>query len=323
MTIKLAQFSTNLNMSQHYTDEVSLRDLSNLCFEQISSDISYTGSNEERYEHYVALVTQYRNVFAPHAAQNLTTMQPELINMNAIQYAAYYGYDRFITANRDLIHDALDTPSSVGMTPLHLAGLSGHLHTVEALLSSGADPEKLNKRRQMPIYTTLTLAMSYTAELKNNKEAIFRRLFAANPETVAHKDALGDTVFHAMASHGYTQLLTDLISTDTRGAFYHNNAIQYPIHTAILNNNADIVKLLLTIDQVATLHDSQNRVAIHYAAMYGSKEIIQLCCDATHDLVIHDTEGKTPLMLAMEAENHEAIEVLTERGASHHARFLG
>lgn len=297
MTILFAPLLNNLK-----------NDLTTYCFEHISRDIQHTD------DFAVNVEAQYRSKFVPYATQGLIEIQPELNNMNAIQYAAYRGYDRFIEANHALISDALNIPNAEGMTPLHLAALNGHVHTVTVLLDLGADPKQVNKQQQLPIYNALMLPFLYDKALKSNKEKIFNLLSVCNPETLAHKDKLGDTVFHALASNGYTQCLNALLHQDTTGAFYSNNYSLYPIHVAILNHRPDIVALLLRIDKVATLTDSNERVALHYAAMYGSAEVVRLCYLATHDINIQDNDGKTPLALALNEHNQGAVDVLTEYG---------
>lgn len=128
------------------------------------------------------------------------------------------------------------------------------------------------------------------------------------------KDDAGNSLAHMVAASGYDKVLDDILKLKPDAALQFNDAHRYPIHVAILNNNLDCVKILLSIPSVVTLEDAEKRAAIHYAALYGNENIMELCCKKTPHLEVGDTEGKTPIILAMEADNEEAKGVLERHG---------
>ena len=114
----------------------------------------------------------------------------------------------------------------------------------------------------------------------------------------------------------FNSLLKDAIKSKVRALSQPNNLKQFPIHTAILNHQTNNARVLLEsnsgMDKQA---DRDDRVALHYAALHGSDDLINLCINHSDNFNARDTYNKTPLILAAEAGNHEAIEVLIH----HHA----
>ena len=196
-----------------------------------------------------------------------------------------------------------------------MCAAKGYVHTVEALLAKGANPRELNAENQLPTFSALLVPMLYNANLIPKKIAIFKALIAHAPETINHKDSSGHSVFHLMAVHGFNALMSELLQTNNQGVFYRNNHSHYPIHTAILNNRETIVRILLAIDQVATLADDNNQVPLHYAARFGTKNIVQDCCKVTADINIRESANKTPLILATESGNFDAMQTLIQNNA--------
>lgn len=295
-------------------DDKKLASLVHWCYENISTDVGYTGTTAEKYTHYLDFAKHYFNAFLPHVTEDKKLKVIQFGLLNAIQYAAQQGYDQFIMKQISDHDVALDEQNEYGMTPLHLSAVYGYDHTVNALLVKGANPRILNHQAQPPIFSALFVPMSHADDLKAKKVRIFKALMATAPETITHHDKSGNTVFHLMVVNGFFELLTSMLHENTEGAFYRNHHSHYPIHSAILNNQIVAAKYLLAIPHVAALADAQHQVALHYAARYGSKEMMEICCAATTDLNCRDGSGKTALMLATEAQNVEAIQVLIKNG---------
>jgi ankyrin repeat protein len=316
MPTTFAKLAIELGLKLTYENEAQLHFLEDWCDKNISRDIRYQGLPKEKYKQYIALATDYLDVFLKHLPNDQTKKIPQYNKMNAIQYAAQKGYDQFITAQPSLFEEVLNTTNAQGMTPLHASATNGYVHTVHALLAKGANPQALNTESQPPIYSALFMPMLHEQELTPKKIAIFQELLAHAPTTIENKDSSGNSVFHLMATnHEFYPLLTELLTTHPAGAFCCNNHSQYPIHTAILNNQIANANLLLSIDKVSTLADAEHRTALHYAAQHGSAEMVQLCCDMTDDLNARDSANKTPLILATEIQNLEAVRVLIQKGA--------
>jgi ankyrin repeat protein len=313
MTIRFKALCSELHINPEYGDEVSLKIIEAWCHAHVSMDVLFHGNLSEKYSQYLGLARHYLDEFLAHIPLNFSEA-PLFNNMSLIQYAAYQGYDHYInslTVQKDFYNEG----NMAGMTPLHLAALEGNAHTIEVLLNKGANPLKANSSDQLPIYSALVVPMLYEEDLIKKKERVFRILKIQAPETIMHTDKSGDTVFQLMAVNGFTILMAEVLKEDTQLAFYKNNFTHYPIHTAILNQQIDICRLLLVIPKVASLADVDKRVALHYAARYGTKDMVELCCKASTDLNIRDSYNKTPLILAAEAQNMNGIHVLIDHGA--------
>ncbi len=313
MTIRFKTLCSELHINPEHGNEVALKTIENWCHDHVSRDVSFQGSLEDKYAQYLDFVQNYLEEFMAKIPQNISEA-PKFNNMNPIQFAAYQGYDHYInslTLQTALYYEG----NAAGMTPLHLAALKGNPYTVEAFLTKGSSPLKANTNSQLPIYSALVVPIVYEADLIKKKERVFRMLKAHAPETIMHQDKSGDTVLQLMAINGFATLMAETLNEDTQLAFCKNNSTHYPIHTAILNQQIEVCRLLLDIPKVANLTDIDNRVALHYAARYGTKDMVQLCCEVTADLNIRDSYHKTSLILAAEAQNTEALQVLIDCGA--------
>ena len=288
------------------------RTLKQWCNEHISSDVEYEGDDEEQYQLYLTFAEHYLDVFLNHIPQSLERIVSEYDNMSAVQYAATQGYDHFINALSTPSTDPFNQSMS-GTTPLHLSASQGHRHTLEALLKRGADATQVNTDGKLPLHCALFVPGISDGHLIENKEIIFNDLIARAPQTMTKRDGSGDSVAHLMAKNGFYRLLSDLAVRHKPAIFYKNNHSRYPIHTAILNGELDIARLLFKIDGVASLVAEEGRIPLHFAAQYGSAEMVQLCCEFTPDINARDKTGKTALILAAESMNISAIKTLIKQ----------
>ena len=313
MTKTYEQLTQTLNLTPHDQDGAQLHLLKQWCLEHVSED-----AFERTYTDYLDLARCYLDIFLPNIPANLADAIPVFNNMTVLQYAAYRGYDRFIQSSNTSLTDIINSKTQVGMTPLHLAATNGHLHAVDVLLAVGASPRELNNYGEFPIQCSLFTPVWIDADYKNRKTVIFNVLKACAPDTITAMDSQGDTVAHAMAAHGYEALMSDLVREHQPMILSHNNFKKYPIHMAILNDQAGIVKMLLAVDGVISLADAEGRVALHYAAQSELPEIIQDCCQQYTNVDVLDDANKTPLMCAAEVGNLPALITLVEQGADVH-----
>jgi len=307
------QICSDLNLSEGVASQDAFERIKQWCFEHISQE-----KDSRTYAEYMDFARHYHDVFLPNVSKNGALIVTAFNQMNTIQYAAYRGYDRFLQtiADKALVNSA----NQAGMTPLHLASVNGHLRAVEVLLAQGADPYRLNKNHKLPIQQALFTPLVIGPEFKNKKTAIFKLLQSSAPDTISVTDAQGETLLHAMAAHGYDTLLRDIIRDHSNLIYVHDNFNNYPIHTAILNGQIDIVKLLLPLTGVTELADSNAQVALHYAAECGVPEILQLCYPYYPDKNIRDVDSVTPLMCAAKAGDLPALIGLIQHGADVHLK---
>ena len=295
-----------LHLTAELEDAKQLERLKHWWQTSVSSDISFKGSSKEEYKMYLNEANRYLNTF----------ISNKFTHMNAIQYAALHGYNHYLAKVNEL-SDAFSQPDQDGMTPLHWAAYKGHVQTVKTLLKKGADPLKENKHAQLPLYSTLLVPVRKSAALFSHKLTVFKKLLKAAPETINHHDNSGNSVLHLMASVSqFNPLLQDAIKSKVQALSQPNNLKQYPIHTAILNHQTNNARVLLESNSgMDKQGDRENRSALHYAALYGSDELINLCINYSDNINARDTYNKTPLILAAEAGNQEAITALID----HHA----
>lgn len=296
-----------MQLTPEFESGAALHKLKCWCHEHISNDIHYQGTEEEQYKQYFILAKNYLDHFIAEAV-------PEnAYNMNKIQCAAFEGFHYYLDT-LSVESEQWNSATSTGMTPLHLAAVQGHVNTVKTLLAKTANPLIENNNKQLPIQSALFVPILHDSDLIANKEKIFNELAAQAPNSITHQDNGGDSLLHLMAIHGFDSLAKQSLEKNEQLAFCRNNFSRYPIHTAILNHQIAIVRLLLEIAKVNMLADSQGRKPLHYAAMYGQKEMVALCCEHS-DINMKDYANKTPLHLAIEANNIAAIPVLLAKGA--------
>jgi ankyrin repeat protein len=280
----------------------TLSALKQWCHEHISTDIEYSGSEEEQRQHYAELVEQYTEVFPT--------------QKNQLAYAALHGYDRYISQ--------LDAPASTfnqlnehSMSPLHLAAVKGHINTVKALLQRGAEASCLNSRKQYPLFVCLQLPYSHDDSLRTKKETIFQLLNTAAPGLLEHLNDSGDSVFHLLATHNYSTLLKEASQQAPRGLSVRNNWGNYPVHCALSNGAMDVIAYLLNKPEMNELTDSNGWNALHYAAHdHALSSYLAQSCQLSPVSSINqlDYDGNTPLDIAIAAGNEVAITTLKAAG---------
>ena len=88
------------------------------------------------------------------------------------------------------------------------------------------------------------------------------------------------------------------------------------------NGNVDAMNVLLRAGADRTIKDAVGNTWIHYAVRgYCSKDVIQSIIDQGVDVNATNKEGDTPLMLASQNGNEDAINVLLSTGANRSRTF--
>lgn len=284
--------------NKEYTNPTQLHDIQAFINEYISVDISSKGTAKEQYEFYYQLINGF--------VKKIPKMSAYI--------AAQNGYDQYILQAFDT--SQVNLCSANKMHPLHIAAMNGHVHAVNALLNKGANPLALNTSNQLPIHCALFCPIATTPLQLHNKEIIFSTLLNLASEAMFYPDKNGNTIFHYMAMYGFSELLKNCVEQFAEGLFIWNKLRRYPIHEAIVNNQLECVQIMLNIQGVINLSASSQRKPLHYAAMYGKHAIIELSCNKSEDLDILTGDGMSALMLAVNANNLEAIKILLAKQAN-------
>jgi len=196
-----------------------------------------------------------------------------------IFYAAAGGHTELVKLLLDR-KAALTPPGLLGEaagTPLHDAARGGHVATMELLLARGVP---LNARE------------------------------------------FGETAFQVAAGAGQVESLRFLLS---KGAKVDYTPPQYgnetALHLATQEGHLAAVKFLIESGANVNAVDAHfGRTPLHkicdHAGLDGErKEIAELLLDKGAKVDVKDSTGKTPLALALESRNDDAVKLLRERGA--------
>ncbi len=292
-----------LQLTEALEDLEQLNRLKAWCYKQVSHDVTYHDhAAKVQYDNYMDMAKKH--------TINVLSKPPE----EAIQYAAIHGYDRYLS-KLDLPATAFNNTDKNNMSPLHWAACYGHRHTVDVLLQKGASPRAINNHAHLPICSALFIPTKHTEQLLTNKAAIFKTLLKRHPGSLNHLDEDDNSVLHLLVTHDHFNDLIKKILKKHPDVFLIPNAKkEYPIHTSILNNQIQNTQILLKSNlSFATQANRYNRTALHIAAQCGSSEMLHLCIEHSPDINIKDSYGKTPLILAAEYENNDAVALLLQK----------
>ncbi|KTC66646.1 Ankyrin repeat protein [Legionella adelaidensis] len=313
--VEFERIMRELNLSEQYENEEGLDRLKKWCNENISQDIEYDGSSEEKYADYLDLARNYLENFLPNVPTDLSQKVSQFGNLNALQFAAQKGFHFFLKNLAKIPENLVNEKDHNGMTPLNLAARQGNSLTIQALLEKGADLTLVSARKESPLQSVLFVPMWHSDNYLEKKNALFKELWKKAPETIRNEDIDGNNVLHLLASHNFPDLLKEVVQAQPSLASRANNQMVYPVDTAVLNNQLDSFKSLIQVPNAAALTDGLKRIPLHYAARYGDEKFIEACIPFTTDINTTDNEGKTPLLLAAEAGNMATVKALMERGA--------
>lgn len=147
----------------------------------------------------------------------------------------------------------------------------------------------------------------------NKRIAQFRVLLdKASVSDVTRQNESGETILHLMAvTPALVELAKEVIKKYPQLVSIRNNVGIYPIHTAILNENRELLEFLLSIDGPRT--DTRGRSIIHHA-VDASPEILELCCNAAPELIGEtDGDGYTALERARDSGDTAAQQLLSSK----------
>lgn len=277
MSKSFDELCQELHLSSACESHSQLEALESWCSENISQELQYPGKPSMRYRQYMALAKDYLDNFLPLVDRNTGPENKTKFN-ELVEYAIEQGYTKFVNSQSSIEKSVLDKVDSYG-SALHKSAGGGHLSMFRKLLSHGVDVRKKDYQGHSPLKNALYLPF-FNRTLLEQKEAIVREILTKAPELITERDNTGNTLVHHMAKAGFSLLMDEVLKKKPELAFIANHNGEYPIHTAILNQQTSILKRLLQIKGAGALEDSQKRIALHYAAAYGDAVMVKLCCEA-------------------------------------------
>jgi ankyrin repeat protein len=295
--------------------EDDLKKLVDWCESTISTDISFHGNIQERYEDYESLVTDFLQTFPPNINPDELTVPVDFLDgMTPLQIVVENGLNKYL----ETLHPSIEQISSEinGITLLHIAAARGLLHTAEALLSLGINLFNNTTKGKQILFATLMLPVEHDEYMIKNKQGIYALLSNLDNNLLQERNESGDTILHTMSVYGYKQLIEDTLAHAQELASIPNNMMRYPIHLAILNSQHECVKVLATVPGVAQLTDSEGCNALHFAAKYGDENMINICLQSEIPKDSTNNRLQTPLMLATIANNCNAVRELIDFGVN-------
>uniref|UniRef100_A0A8B9KPF9 Ankyrin repeat domain 28 n=1 Tax=Astyanax mexicanus TaxID=7994 RepID=A0A8B9KPF9_ASTMX len=217
---------------------------------------------------------------------------------------------RLLIGNADP-HAAVDVQDGSGQTPLMLAVLNGHTDCVYFLLSKGASVEAKDKWGRTALHRGAVTGHEACVEALLQHSA-----------SLPVRDSRGRTAMHLAAACGHIGVLGALLqaaqSLNTVPVIMDNCGYT-PLHWACYNGHDTCVEALLEQEvfhkmegnSFSPLHCAVT--PLHAAAYTDHVECLQLLLGHNAQVNAIDALGKTPLMMAAENGQTNAVEVLVSR----------
>uniref|UniRef100_A0A8C6K9Y3 Ankyrin repeat domain 28 n=1 Tax=Nothobranchius furzeri TaxID=105023 RepID=A0A8C6K9Y3_NOTFU len=214
---------------------------------------------------------------------------------------------RLLIGNSDL-QSALDIQDGKGQTPLMLSVLSGHIECVYSLLNKGANVEAKDKLGRTALHR---------GAVTGHEECV-EALLQHSTNFLA-QDCKGRTPIHLAAACGHIGVLGGLLhaaqSVETLPILTDREGYT-PLHWACYNGHDTCVEVLLEQEifqkaegnPFSPLHCAVT--PLHAAAFADHVECLQLLLSHNAQVNCADAAGKTPLMMAAENGQNNAVELL-------------
>ncbi|CAH1249817.1 ANK1 [Branchiostoma lanceolatum] len=193
-------------------------------------------------------------------------------------------------------------------TPLHIAAENGHLETVSALMTAGADVNARFELQWTPLHKAAENGHLETASA----------LLTAGADVNA-RDIRQRTPLHIAAYNGHLEtasaLLTAGADVNARG-----NKQWTPLHFAAQDGHRETASALLTAGADVNALAELQRTPLHVGAQNGHHETVSALLTAGADVNARDNKQITPLHRAAQNGHHETVSVLLTAGADVNAR---
>ena len=221
--------------------------------------------------------------------------------------------------------DELDNKEN---SALHYAARYSHIQIVESLLQLGARTNVVGSDKMTPVHyasrygknvTVKNIGDDYDSESDIGLN-VLKILIKSGGDFMA-KDIYNLTPLHHAAMRGNIKIVEHLVMESGVNINARDKMGSTPLHIAATYRNVEVVKTLLEHNADIRLKDKQKQTPLHRAAQEGCVEIIEAILKSFEDnneeereeaMVDEDDDGNTPVTLAVEAGNSEAVAVFLE-----------
>jgi len=188
----------------------------------------------------------------------------------------------------------------VGETPLHVASRYGLTEIIGRLVQHKANPNLADDKGRTPLHVAVDLPTYY--KLLN---------FGADKYAT---DLNGNGILH-YAAHLSSEDIAKVCVTDQNIVTHKNNLGRTPMMTATLSENANILKLLLSIGINVDQKDHEGMTALHHATEQDNEGLARLLIANKADVNCRDNSGSTPLHYAAYFSKNKVLLLLLKNGA--------
>lgn len=205
----------------------------------------------------------------------------------------------------------LDRPMDVNQpinfdmgSALHIAGMKGHLDTVQRLIHRGAKVNGTNYAKQTSLHAVCEA---------NNGEVAWELL--ASGANADQRDSVGQTPLHRAAFVGAIEALRALLDYGAN-VKVRDEGRQMPIHKAAMMGRPAALDLLLQRDPNAVNAEANDGwTCLHLAAHHGHSGAVEMLLRYGADVSLSDAERMQPLHRAATSGSVETCQVLLRSGA--------
>ncbi|XP_037622637.1 serine/threonine-protein phosphatase 6 regulatory ankyrin repeat subunit C-like [Sebastes umbrosus] len=199
----------------------------------------------------------------------------------------------FLLENEDV--NSLDQEQS---TPLHVAAYLGDVHTMDLLITSGANVNAKDQGLLTPLHR---------AAASQNEKAV--ELLLKHKAEVNTQDKYWHTPLHMAAAKWATGCAKALIP-HVRSVDVADRTGRTPLHHAAHSGHEEMVNLLQSKGANISAKDKKERQAIHWASYLGHVEVVKLLVFHSADVMCKDKRGYTPLHAAAASGQLDVIKHL-------------
>lgn len=176
-------------------------------------------------------------------------------------------------------HAQVNDINKEGETPLHIACTENFVEAVELLLNNNALVNIYAKNNTTPLYQGIRCGNYKIVEL-----LLLHGALIENENTVAN---IHDPLHMAIAA-GYLKIMEDLLShglnVNMKSASAQNDKDPAFLHTAVENEQIEIVHLFLKFNAEVNIKDGFGRTPLHIAAINENEVMIELLLQYDPDL---------------------------------------